>query len=101
MEQYIVLDGIEYCYCKKCETTHFCAEHFKNKRSSHGYSLNCKSSTKNYYKPPAIPKKQIVEIECKKILKQLGFDPNSTIPVHEQFLIKHEIWTNIKKTSSM
>ena len=91
MELYRVEGGIEYCYCKKCDTEHFCAEHFKNKERKHGYSLSCKSSTKNYYKAPAIPKSVIVETESKKILKQLGFDLNSTIPVHEQFLLKHEL----------
>jgi len=101
MELYRVEGGIEYCYCKKCDTEHFCAEHFKNKERKHGYSLSCKSSTKNYYKAPAIPKSVIVETESKKILKQLGFDLNSTIPVHEQFLLKHELWTNTKKTCSM
>jgi hypothetical protein len=88
----ILEDGVEKCFCHYCEIYHNCTEHFRTTKNKHGYSTRCKDTSKNYYTQPSeFTRQEIVKRECHIILQKLGYDLNSTIPVYEQFLIKHDL----------
>lgn len=84
-------DGIDKCWCRRCEVWHDCTQHYINRKSKTGYSYICKAKTKNYYKEPEVKAEVIVKMESERILKKLGYNLESSIPVHEQFLIKHDL----------
>jgi hypothetical protein len=87
----LVEDGVKKCYCAACEVFHDCTEHFVNSKNKHGYSTNCKSTTKNYYKEKKPSPDEYVRMGCDDILLKLGYDIHSNIPIYEQFLIKHDL----------
>lgn len=85
-------DGQKKCYCTNCDTFHNCTEHFVTNKNKHGFSHSCKATTKNYYAPvPQFTAEQIIKMESDRMLKNLGYDLTSPIPVYEQFLIKHDL----------
>ena len=84
-------DGLEKCWCRRCEVWHLCDEHYVNRKSKTGYSYICKAKTKNYYKAPQVNQEDFVRGHTERILKQLGYNLESSIPVYEQFLIKHDL----------
>lgn len=91
MDKLILVDGLKLCFCIGCQTFHPCSEHFKDKKNKTGYSSRCKLNKKKYSRPPKPSKAEFVNEESEKMLSRLGYDTNSTIPIHQQFIIKHEL----------
>jgi hypothetical protein len=88
----VIEEGEKKCFCKNCNVFHPCTEHFVNAKTNNGYSYNCKATTKNYYAPPQkFTQAEIVQKETNRILKSLGYDLSSPIPIHQQFLLKHDL----------
>lgn len=88
---YKLEDGVEKCWCTRCEVYHPCEEHYTNRKSKTGYSHICKKKTKNYYKAPKENRNTLIKRQSQEVLKNLGYNLESTIPVYEQFLIKHDL----------
>lgn len=89
---HIIEDGVDKCFCSRCDEYHDCIEFHRDRRTPTGYAYNCIATAKKY---GVTQSQQTFLRETKEgsdvVLKALGFDPNSTIPVHEQFLIKHDL----------
>lgn len=93
-QSYIIENGIPHCYCSRCAQYHECSEFHRDRRTPNGYAYNCRATCKEYSKNFSNHNETKHEntIEGNNlILKALGYDPNSSIPIHEQFLIKHDL----------
>ena len=90
--RYYIDDYGENCYCSRCETYHPCEEHHRDKRTPTGYAYNCKATSKKYGSTQSQKTFQaILKKESDEMLVKMGYDPTSSIPVYEQFLIKHDL----------
>lgn len=90
---YYIENYVEKCWCRRCEEYHDCIHHEQDPRTPHGYRYFCDATSKRAHGPGQ--SKEHVEAITRKyaneILRELGYDPDSTIPVYEQFLIKHDL----------
>lgn len=94
IERYKIVDGEELCYCSSEGIFRPCNEFLKCSTYYHGYDYRCRLCAKN--KQKSLHGQSVdLEKQYRKILnefyKKCGYDPKSTIPIHEQFLIRHEL----------
>lgn len=89
---YRIVDDIEFCYCVKCKEYHDCTEFGYDTRTPHGYSKTCEKMMKERLGFKShFSQSQFNRKSADEILTKLGYNLKSTIPVHEQFLIKHDL----------
>jgi hypothetical protein len=86
-------DGELFCWCVKHNDYFPCEDFYKRDRTSTGYDYNCmtcikEQAKKSREKHRAIPKENEKQISD-HILTRLGYDTQSDVPVHEQFLKKY------------
>jgi len=90
---YFIDNYVEMCWCRRCEKYHNCIEHDPDPRTPHGYRYFCQDTAKRGHGPGQT--KDSVELRYRKyadeILRDMGYDPKASIPVYEQFLIKHDL----------
>ncbi len=89
-----IIDGVEYCLCSS--HGHFlpCTEFSNVNKYYHGYNYRCKDCAKNLTPAQWGSGQKKVENEkmgSQRLLMVLGYDPTSTIPIHQQFLLKHDL----------
>lgn len=92
IERFIIENDVERCYCSFCKEYHDCSEFGINRAIKHGYSNTCKEGKRKQRN--IMPKSEIDEYisnESKRILRECGYVPSSKIPIHEQFLLKHDL----------
>lgn len=94
LNRYKIEDGIELCFCSSHGEFLPCEEFTKSKTYDHGFEYRCRECYKN--KVPSKygfqqNKRNIEERALNDFLIQCGYDPTSLVPVHEQFLIKHDL----------
>ncbi len=91
---YYIKDNEEICWCRRCETYHNCMQHGRDTRTPHGYRYFCEQSqlfAREGIGPDADKIRELTRKYADELLKEMGYDPSSTIPVYEQFLIKHDL----------
>jgi hypothetical protein len=91
-QRHIIVEGLDKCFCSRCDEYHDCIEFHRDRRTPTGWSYNCVATAKKY---GVTESQQTFLRETKEgsdeVLKALGYDPTSPIPVHQQFLIKHDL----------
>ena len=69
-------------------------EHGRDSRTPHGYRYFCEGS-EQFARIGVGPNKEkmdkLTRQYADELLVGMGYDPSSTIPVYEQFLIKHDL----------
>lgn len=94
LQRYKVIDGQPWCFCSSHDEFFPCEQFTKSRTFEHGYEYRCKSCQYNQipskYSTRGISRQNELDI-VKKFLVSCGYNPESTIPVHEQFLIKHDL----------
>ena len=88
------MDGREWCYCSSHDGWLPCSEFGKVKKYTTGYNYRCKECALSKIPSKYNPRKTQTfneENSVREILKIIGYNPDSQIPVHEQFLIKHDL----------
>ena len=89
--RYKIEDGVELCFCSQHDQFHPCDE-FQRSKAAHGYQYNCRVITKLHGENRGIEfSKNQERIQAIEILKLLGYDTESEIPVHKQFEKKHDL----------
>jgi hypothetical protein len=96
IQKVIYIDDEEYVWCSNEKEYVIHTEFGLNKNNE--YKLFCeKCSALVYdereinYKKGAQDRNQYVEEQSKIMLESIGYDFNSDLSVHEQFLIKHKL----------
>jgi len=92
----VYIDDEEYVWCSR-EKEYLHNENFDfNKKGE--YKLFCNECSKLLYDERninytqgALDRNQYVEEQSKILLKNIGYDFNSELSIHEQFLIKHRL----------
>lgn len=89
-----IVDGETLCYCSSEGIFKPCDEFNRCKSYEHGFDYRCKKCNKlNVHSVNG--SYNSIEKEQRKILnnfyRQVGYDPESPIPIHEQFLIRHDL----------
>ena len=81
-------EGVEMCFCSKERTYHPCSRFGRNKHSSTLFQYKCKACIKEERlnkrddDPYRGPQSEI--LKSKHLLRLMGYDPDSEIPVHIQ-----------------
>lgn len=94
IDRHKIVDGVEYCLCSGHGYFLPCSEFGLAKKYHHGYNYRCKECAKNLTPAKwghAQKKVENEKIELQRVLKVLGYDPTSTIPIHQQFILKHDL----------
>lgn len=92
----VYIDDEEYVWCSNEQEYLVYTEFDFNRKGEYKQSCrNCcriiyKERNMNYSKG-AENRNLYVEEQTKIMLSSLGYDPNSTYSIHEQFLIKHKL----------
>jgi hypothetical protein len=84
------IDGVKWCHCAKHDGFSPCDEFGKDNHSKHKYRSSCKICERMYNLNKEIPM-GYVEKYSRIMLTSMGYDVKSKIPIHEQFLIKHNL----------
>jgi hypothetical protein len=92
-ERIKTVDGVTYVWCKNHQEYLECSNFYFRKKGIL-YDYMCKAcvleKNKRQRESKSIPK--VAEKELSNmLLKACGYDPSSTISIHEQFLIKHDL----------
>jgi hypothetical protein len=88
-----IVDGVEWCLCSACGTKKICELNFYYDKRHNYFTnvcrlcMNAQKRDKNYI--PKYPPGDI--LQSKQVLRLIGYDPDSKIPVHEQFNLKHDL----------
>ena len=94
IERHKIEDGVEVCFCSSEGIYKPCEEFTRSKTYEHGYDYRCKECTRtrahSIYGSFATIEKEQRDI-LNKFYRQVGYDPQSPIPIHEQFLIRHDL----------
>lgn len=84
-------DGVEWCFCTQHEEFHPCSE-FQKSNGGHGYQYNCRVITKLQNENRGIEFSRDYErVYAMEMLKKLGYDTDSEIPIYKQFEKKHQL----------
>ena len=96
IQKVIYIDDEEYVWCSREQDYVIHTEFDFNKNGD--YKLFCEKcgelvydEREINYKKGAQDRNQYVEEQAKIMLKNIGYDFNSDLSVHEQFLIKHKL----------
>jgi hypothetical protein len=92
-ERMIKQEGVSLCWCAMHKEYLPCDQFYIRERTGTGYDYNCMTCIKEQAKRSreknrSIPKENEKQISD-HILTRLGYDTQSDIPVHEQFLKKY------------
>lgn len=94
IDRYKVVDGQELCYCSSEGIFRPCNEFNRSKTYEHGFDYRCRECGRNNVHS-LYGSFETIEKENRKILDEFyrtcGYDPSSPIPIHEQFLIRHDL----------
>lgn len=89
----INVNGVDMCWCKRHEAYIECSK-FYYRYHNNMYEYECKECISERNRLFKLKNKEgkPTEKELKEIfLRACGYDPESKIPIHEQFLIKHDL----------
>lgn len=93
IERLKIENGVEMCYCSRHNDYSPCTDHTISRKNPHGYDYCCKkclykrrSENKGYYEGTLNEQEEV-----NRLLSNLGYDLNSSLSVHDQFLIKHNL----------
>lgn len=92
--RYKVEDGVELCYCSGHNDYLPCTEHTRANHNPHGYDYKCRKCIRERRTSKLYPNDEQRESErilTNQILKSIGYDPESHLSVHKQFLMKHHL----------
>lgn len=90
--RYRVINGVEMCFCKLHQEWLECSNfYYRNRNSMFEYSCKPCILAKNRNNKEKREWKLGDKEMATKVLQACGYDPSSTIPVWEQFLIKHDL----------
>lgn len=91
IERIIWEDDVQKCYCSKEEIYRPCSE-FTVTKDNHGFTYYCRDCLAKMKLPDYEPEIPIyVRKGADELLQKIGYEINSDIPVHQQFLIKHQL----------
>jgi hypothetical protein len=79
----------ELCFCKREQTYKPCVEFQKRISRQGGYYNNCRQCDFDAKSEGASKRDDNTVIETKELLKCIGYNPDSGISIHQQFLKKH------------
>ena len=95
--RYKVEDGVEFCWCSGHKEYLPCegfGANSRNKSGKHNYCKECVRMNDRKQKGEPIPfgtVNQFVENQKNNILKNLGYDLEGDVSIHQQFLKKHKL----------
>jgi hypothetical protein len=97
IERLKLVDGKPLCWCSVHKDYLPCEEFTPSITYYHGYNFRCRScdleirSEKKRQKilerGPVYTEREILN----NFYREIGYDPESPIPIHEQFLIRHDL----------
>lgn len=90
-DRLVVVDGEQMCWCAREQKYHPCIEFSINKKSWTGFNYTCKNCVQEKLTSVQISPNEDGYDEAIGVLKRLGYDLNSEIPVHQQFKMKHNL----------
>lgn len=92
IERIIINNGVQFCYCTLEETYKPCTEFNTRNSESNGFQYYCKECCKLTRSDEYIPRIRPNELKLSKlILESIGYNPNSEITIHQQFIKKHSL----------
>lgn len=94
IERLKIVDGVSLCWCAGHKDYLPCKEFAPSISWNNGYNYKCVVCTtaklderKQKKLEGVIPERELLNL----FYRQCGYDPESPIPIHEQFLIRHEL----------
>lgn len=92
----IYIDDNEYVWCSNEQDYVIYSDFETNDKGNYKpFCIKCTelvySQREINYTAGAQERNQFVEDQAKIMLSNLGYDPNSSFTIHEQFLIKHKL----------
>jgi hypothetical protein len=92
IERFKIENGVEMCFCSRHKDYSPCSDHTISRKNPHGYDYYCKQclySHRGRTKPQ--PQSEFEKDSVNRVLISLGYDLNSSLSIHDQFLIKHNL----------
>lgn len=89
-----VEEGEPLCFCSAHNDFLPCNEFIKSKGYVHGYDYRCKACQKlNKLSVSVLLDKQRKQERTllNEFYRSAGYDPESPVPIHQQFLIRHDL----------
>lgn len=86
--------GQKLCYCSAHKDFLPCEHFHKSKTYEHGFDYRCVDCIRNMrhanqdFKNKLVAKERVL---LNAFYRNCGYDPESPIPIHEQFLIRHDL----------
>ena len=94
IERFRVVDGVEMCFCSAHHDFSPCSEHTRANHNPHSYDYKCRKCIREGRLSKLYPnsdQRETERIMTLHILKSIGYDTESSISIHEQFLTKHHL----------
>jgi len=89
IQRYKIVDGVEFCLCTKENIFKPC-DLFTPKVGGHGFHYYCRKCAKELQKKDYVPNPKDWEKKgCNELLTKMGYDFDSDLTIHQQFLKKY------------
>jgi hypothetical protein len=89
-----IVDGESLCWCAQHQDYLPCEKFAASISYDNGYNykcIECTTANRDEHKKKknegVIPERELLNL----FYRQCGYDPTSPIPIHEQFVIRHEL----------